>query len=119
MGAYDFYCEVEAENAQQAFEQAQNDARYWHGHSGYTGTVAEKMSFKLYGLPTHGVTARDVVDAILLDEKLNRDNERLIELGYPRDMAWDIANTYFDKWGDALCLKTGIKSYAFAGIASA
>ena len=118
MGAVDFYCEVEGENAQDAFTQAQADALYWHGHSGYTGTVAEKMSFKLFGCPTSGVTARDVVDAILIDEHLRNDNDRLIELGYTKDMAWDIANTYFDKWGDALCIKTGDKSYAFAGIAS-
>ena len=118
MGAVDFYCEVQGDNAQDAFVQAQADATYSHGHSGYTGTIAEKGSFKLFGCPTHGVTARDVVDAILLDESENYDNKRLVELGYPKDMAWDITNTYFDKWGHALCIKTGDKVYAFAGIAS-
>jgi hypothetical protein len=118
VGAVDFYCEVKGKNAQDAFTEAQVEALYWNGHSGYTGTVAEKQSFKLFGCPTHGVTARDVIDAILLDERLRNDNDRLIELGYPKDMAWDIANTYFDKWGAALCIQTGTESYAFAGVAS-
>ena len=119
MGAVDFYCEVEGENAQDAFTQAQG----WMlcigmGIAVIPALLPKRCRSKMFGCPTHGATARDVADAIWIDEHSRNDNDRLVELGYTKDMAWDIANTYFDKWGDALCIKTGDKSYAFAGIAS-
>lgn len=45
MGALPFYCDVpkseEIDTPLKALREAQVEARYWHGHAGYTGTVAE------------------------------------------------------------------------------
>ena len=45
MGATYFEVRVRAESADSAFKQAQEQAFYDHGHSGYTGTIAEKDGY--------------------------------------------------------------------------
>lgn len=51
MGAYEFENDIEKNeritNVNTAFEAATENARWQHGHSGYTGTIAEKSSFVL------------------------------------------------------------------------
>ena len=45
MGANTFYIVTKGKNAAEAFRKAADDARYEHGHGGYTGTIAEKYEF--------------------------------------------------------------------------
>lgn len=47
MGANTFLTEARGSTAQEAFDSAVAAAQYDHGHSGYTGTIAEKSSFKV------------------------------------------------------------------------
>lgn len=48
MGAEQFRVEIQVKSIEDtAFERAQELSRYEHGHSGYTGTIAEKDTFIL------------------------------------------------------------------------
>ena len=71
MGAQQFFVEVRTrENlaqpsganrlamAQSAFQHAVKEAAWDHGHSGYTGTIAEKDSFEMVRVPA-GVAPKD------------------------------------------------------------
>ena len=80
MGATTFYETSRGETAAEAFFAAQKEARYMHGHGGYTGTIAEKHSF-----------------TIASSEPLSREN------------AYALANSlrdteYSNKWGPAGCI---------------
>ena len=84
--------------AEQAFTELVQQAQYDYGHSGYTGTIAEKDSFKMVELPKE----KNVYDFI--EECL--DNE---------DGFWN------DKWGPAACIKEEHRDeiiYHFFGWAS-
>jgi len=95
MGATDFYQKAKGKTARDAFVAAQEKARYDHGHSGYTGTIAEKGEFVMIPLPP-GIEPRDYAN--LLIEK--------------RDTRID------DKWGPAGCFDLGKGEFYFFGIAS-
>ncbi len=45
MGATQFITESYGASAEAAFNDAVGNALHWHGHGGYTGTIAEKNSF--------------------------------------------------------------------------
>ena len=45
MGAEMFETSGDKPNVQEAFDVAKEDAFYWHGHAGYSGTIAEKMDY--------------------------------------------------------------------------
>lgn len=45
MGADTFTTTAKGRTAREAFGAAREDACHWHGHGGYTGTVAEKSDF--------------------------------------------------------------------------
>ena len=51
MGAYEFSTVALGKTPEEAFRMAVEDARYEHGHGGYTGTIAEKQDFILIVLP--------------------------------------------------------------------
>lgn len=40
----------------EAFLRAIEDAHYWHGHSGYTGTIAEKPGAEVFHVPVTALT---------------------------------------------------------------
>lgn len=109
MGAEQFQAEACGKTAAEAFAAAQEEARYDHGHSGYTGTIAEKTSFVMAKTPAaverrSGVPGPyDVADAI--------------EAGAEWVCRDDIL-VYNNKWGPALCLKLGDDTWLFFGIAS-
>ena len=42
MGADTFTTSAKGRTAEEAFRAAREDACHWHGHGGYTGTIAEK-----------------------------------------------------------------------------
>ncbi len=47
MGAEYFETYVEGTDGQKAFDDAREEAMYEYGHSGYTGTIAEKTEFEV------------------------------------------------------------------------
>lgn len=51
MGATNFETTATGKTAREAFLNAVNDAHYWHGHGGYTGTIAEKPGFIEFSVP--------------------------------------------------------------------
>ena len=101
MGASEFDVTVSATTAEKAFSAAVEEARYESGHAGYTGTIAEKHSFKIL---SNG--CRNPLDFI----------EKVVE---------DESHGYGDKYGPALCVCLGpdeanrdLKRFRFFGLAS-
>ena len=102
MGSQTFFHErfATGKTAEECFKDAQEEARYDHGHSGYTGTVAEKRKFVM--MPS--------VEG--------------------KETAWDMAMHYInecdprvdEKWGPAGCVmgknSDGYEVYCFFGWAS-
>lgn len=94
MGAEYFSCRAEGKNAREAFKAAQEQAWYDHGHSGYSGTIAEKPGFTLVER--------------LPGESVEKAMDRL-----------DDSNLVNDKWGNCAALKGDTEGeYIFFGWAS-
>ena len=114
MGACDFENVVigKYKDAGEAFRHVVKEARYYNGHGGYTGTIAEKDSFIMIELPPRKDPYKYVNELMGSDHKVN------------------------DKWGPAGCIeikgkrlkelrernnlkgKRGIKAFLFFGWAS-
>jgi len=62
MGAMDFEEYAVAKTATEAFRQAREDALYEYGHRGYTGSMAEKHSFRQ--IPVQGSNPVKFVKAL-------------------------------------------------------
>jgi len=99
MGSEQFIQVVSGKSAQQAFYEAIRQAEHDYGHSGYTGTIAEKNSFIEITLPKKKKTENR---AIAYAEKLLAENDPRID----------------DKWGPAGCISLGKNKYLFFGWAS-
>ena len=82
MGSELFVQKSRGEDAHDAFSRAVRDALYWHGHKGYTGTIAEKDSFVVISIP-------EGVDPFYYAYKLIEENDERIN----------------DKWGPAGCIE--------------
>ena len=95
MGATTFATFAEGKTANEAFAQAREDAFYYHGHAGYTGTIAEKTTFVMIPVP-EGADPLEYASK-LIDE----DDERVTK-----------------KWGDAGCIDLKNDRYYFFGWAS-
>ena len=97
MGATTFACTAFGEDAATAFRNAREDAQYEHGHGGYSGTIAEKSSYKLVTLSEEIMSNRS-----LFDQKID-----------------ELIDTRFeDKWGPAGAVKLSEGKYYFFGWAS-
>lgn len=118
MGAQDFSQTANGATAREAFRNAQDAARYEHGHCGYTGSIAEKDGY---------VVIRDTLDEVIARAE-PREAARLTEAkGKPAIVvACAIANALVymcdervdDKWGPAGCIEVAPGEYLFFGIAS-
>lgn len=98
MGACDFITRAKGENADKAFGRARDNAAWEHGHGGYTGTIAEKHGFREVEVPAG-------VDPIAhVHELMDYDQH---ESGF-----------WWDKWGDAGCVKIAEGEWMFFGVAS-
>jgi hypothetical protein len=95
MGADTFFTKETGTSAQDAFRNAVEQACYDHGHSGYTGTIAEKHEFVVIPLPS-GEAPYPYAEKLIAD----------------RDPRID------DKWGPAGCFDLGENQYFFFGWAS-
>ena len=106
MGASDFYNIGFGDTAKKVFADLVSQAQYDHGHSGYSGTIAEKNDFTVIPLPEH----KDPQD--YAEELMENGDERID-----------------DKWGPAGCIEMplsdkdkaehpGLKKFLFFGWAS-
>ena len=95
MSSMDFIVIAKGTTAEKAFWAAVRKAAHDHGHSGYTGTIAEKAEFVEIELPV-GEHAEGYAE-----ELLAQDDPRIN-----------------DKWGPAGCIKMSDNEFVFFGRAS-
>ena len=95
MGACTFAVTAEGKDAKNAFNKAQEEARYMYGNSGYTGTIAEKPNFIKIVCPA------DKKPMDYADELLDSEDPRVD-----------------DKWGAAGCIQISKNTFLFFGWAS-
>jgi len=105
MGAQTFFETARGKTAREAFDTATSEARYEHGHGGYTGTLAEKSSYTMIAMPT---VVGGADEKIAFRAAYNFANE-LINNGDSR---------VDDKWGPAGCLQYSPGKFLFFGWAS-
>lgn len=98
MGATTFTTTAKGKTAAEAFEAACRQARYDHGHAGYTGTIAEKTEFVAIPLPP----GSDVNTAEAFADALIRAGDKRVD----------------SKWGPAGCFDLGNGEFMFFGWAS-
>ena len=110
-----------------AFDALANEARYMHGHGGYTGTIGEKHGFVVVAMPRDFGTSREIIDFLEnTGERYDQATQTWVEedpasnrlrtvLGEREFDRW--RQTYNDKWGPALCIETP-EHWIFCGIAS-
>ncbi|AVO25119.1 hypothetical protein KHQ84_gp194 [Rhodococcus phage Finch] len=101
MGAYEFDQRATGKDADEAFDNARQQAQYDHGHSGYTGTIAEKHNYVIIERKPVGES-----EAWSLAQKLMNDDDPRIA----------------DKWGPAGAVlvseAAGVQDWLFFGWAS-
>lgn len=106
MGAENFVVRAYAPTAEEAFRQLVDQARYDYGHSGYTGTIAEKHDF-VY-LPE--------MEKIPEDMRVSACWEATCESGLPdpsplepyQEIIKKANDRVDDKWGPVGCCKGSI-----------
>ena len=98
MGAHTFFTRASGEDVESAFRSAVEEARYHHGHGGYTGTIAEKNSF--IRIPDDEVG--DCEPREYANHLINNQDSRIDS-----------------KWGPAGCIHVEDDVYLFFGWASA
>jgi len=59
MGATSFFTTATGKTVREAYKSAVDDAYYWNGHGGYTGTIAEKSGFIEFSVPLAELPTRD------------------------------------------------------------
>ena len=114
MGAVSFttptFCE---RNMADAFKAARQDAQYWYGHGGYSGTIAEKTAFFEAKVPPR-VKARQFAEVLIEAVREHRESywnqDRKAPLGnwyqlvkwVGEQQAIRLIDIYDDKWGPAI-----------------
>lgn len=106
MGAATFFDKAEGTTVRKAFDSATADARYEHGHGGYSGSLAEKREYVIITPPFIFPEGTDEKEAF---KQVLKYAESLIEDGDER---------INDKWGPAGCIKYAPDKYLFFGWAS-
>lgn len=95
MGSEVFYHTAAGKTAREAFNNAKQEAHYDHGHSGYSGSIAEKNNYVIIECPD-GVSPAQYADTLIEEADARID----------------------DKWGPAGCIKVKEGHYLFFGWAS-
>jgi len=103
MGGTNFTHVVAGKTADDAFRKAQQDAEYDYGHSGYTGTVAEKPGFRLIEGPVKCRAKSDDLVNWIAESECN-ENAPAIPKQH-RLWASKHVKQYTDKWGAALAIE--------------
>lgn len=95
MGAQQFKTTGYGKTAVEAFTAAVAQAQWDHGHSGYSGSIAEKTDFEMVEVPA-GVDPRR----------------------YANSLFNNFDHWMHDKWGPAGCVALGEGKWLFFGYAS-
>lgn len=124
MGAEVFSCVGDGKTVEEAFHNAREEAFYWFGHSGYTGTIAEKESYIVFD--HEGVLT--LAEAEIIEEKFNTysmpsmkgEPNPLADLmaKYGEDTIMEVFDCYDDKWGPAVAIPLKNDQWFFCGWAS-
>jgi hypothetical protein len=114
MGAEEFEHFAQGKTMRHAFNEAVEEAEYDHGHSGYTGTIAEKGDFTNFGSLPSGTTECELMDWIY--DGCFPDGSLIAH--HFKDKAEEISGTYTDKWGPAAGFEIKPGEYVFVGLAS-
>jgi hypothetical protein len=114
MGATNFATAADGATVSEAFQTARTEAQYEYGHGGYTGTIAEKGSYRVFQLPA-GLEAREAA-MMLVNYGWDEFTDANIRAVWPSIA--EAARTFDDKWGPAVALQAGPTSWVFCGMAS-
>lgn len=121
MGATNFSTVAAGKTAAEAMRAAVEEAHWWHGHGGYSGTIAEKRGHVEFTLPP-GVTAERLEATVwaALDERWAAEGAArrgeapapakhlaLLEQWLGKRDAARIIDTADDKWGPAVAVRLG------------
>jgi hypothetical protein len=142
MGATGFTTRAAGTTIGEAFRAAVDQAYYWHGHGGYTGTIAEKNECVEYDLPVLPPVTDDDAPAWMSDivqryaNALNidprwdtedseyavirqgvKDRNYLVERIGAR-LFENMLLVYENKWGPAIAFRVNTEEWAFMGTAS-
>ncbi len=100
MGAAQFSSFALGKNAKVAFARARREAAYWHGHGGYTGTIAEKPGFVFAGQVNSRHLDRLEQYFYMAGSRQMSKIPNSIKPTIKKHM-----ETYDDKWGPAVCFE--------------
>jgi hypothetical protein len=117
MGAERFTVVVEGETAEETFKEALEAAQWEHGHSGYSGSLADKSSFVMYtpdqGEPHEAEEYAEYED-VLIRTLLSHPDPNIRALEAFCDGSG--ASAWQDKWGPAGCVQLGPNRWCFFGL---
>lgn len=118
MGAIDFHCIHDGITVGEAFRNAVQDAYYWHGHNGYTGTICEKPGYIVLdlGKKLNVDEAEEIANELNLSHQI--PTPKLIELIGSEERAVEFSNIFNDKWNDAIAIELIGNGWYFCGWAS-
>lgn len=116
MGALPFHVRRHADNVEDAFHRARNDAIVDNGCAGYSGSIADKSGFSAVTLPptityVHLVRElRDRNDDLEHSDSIDRVIDAVSQPAFERAVA-----IYNDKHGPVLAIQTAEKTWDFLG----
>jgi hypothetical protein len=111
VGAEQFMVIGEGADASEAFAKARDDALYEYGHSGYTGTIAEKPGFVTLEAEALNGAADDMIHAYVSAAMSGRSL-------LPDDGMERLSAAVDDKWGPAGHIPLSGNRHLFFGWAS-
>lgn len=118
MSANRFTVVAQGRTAQDAFNAAVEEAQHQHGHSGYSGTIADKASFEMVDVKRQEPQEPDPYAeevAVLANTLASHGDPNVRALIALTDWSgWDVHN---DKWGPAGCIQLSTDLWCFFGYA--
>lgn len=119
MGSTNFECSVNSISVDEAFRLAVDDAFYWHGHNGYTGTICEKAGYVVLDLgeKISLSEAQKIADGLCMAWSNIPVPEDVVKIIGSEERAKEFADIYNDKWGDAIAMQLVGNSWFFCGLA--
>ena len=122
MGAMNYENVGKGKTAREVFDRLTDQAKWAHGHGGYTGTIAAKDSYVEFKRPK-GMRRATVIKAIRAVESIRYGTDGypltiFAERQFPSLPIAKMFAVYDDKWGPSLAIEVSKGEYLFAGIAS-
>ena len=109
MGAEIFQNYSDGKDAATAYKKAVEMALYYHGHGGYSGTIAEKGGYVRFECPS-GIKATQLMNWA---EHCSYKIEYLKDVPEKhRQLVANMAVVFDDKWGPAVCIELRGKELA-------